>query len=76
VRLDLLPELNLLVVTLLGVQLGPQAAQVLCILARLVAFTGGLLPCPLLVVETATMLLDGAFDIFVLRLFGGTLISA
>lgn len=69
VCLDLLAKLDLLVVPLLSVKLGPQATKVLCILARLVAFTGSLLPCPLLVVKAATMLLDGALDVFVLRLF-------
>jgi len=38
-------------VPLLGVQLGPQAAQVLRILALLVALAGGLLARALLVVE-------------------------
>lgn len=67
-RLDRLAQLDLLVVPLLGVQLGPQTPEVLRILALLVAFTGGLLAGPLLVVEAATMLLDGALDVFVLRL--------
>lgn len=43
VRLDRLPELDLLVVPLLGVQLGPQAAEVLRIFGGLVPFAGGLL---------------------------------
>jgi hypothetical protein len=50
VRLDRLAQLDLLVVTLLGVQLGPQAAQVLRILRGLVAFTGRLLAGALLVI--------------------------
>jgi hypothetical protein len=70
VRLDGLAELDLLVVPLLGVQLGPQAAQVLRILRRLVPFAGGLLAGALLVVEAATVLLYGALDVLVLRLFG------
>jgi hypothetical protein len=36
---------------LLGVQLGPQAAQILRILALLVALAGGPFACPLLGVE-------------------------
>lgn len=42
-------------VALLGVQLGPQAAQVLRILAALVALAGGLLARALLGVETTAV---------------------
>ena len=51
VLLDGLAHLDLLRVALLGVQLGPQAAQVLGILALLVALARGLLARALLVVE-------------------------
>jgi hypothetical protein len=51
VLLDLLAHLDLLRVPLLGVQLGPQAAQVLRILALLVALARRLLARALLVVE-------------------------
>ena len=51
VLLDGLAHLDLLGVALLGVQLGPQAAQVLGILALLVALAGGLLAGTLVVVE-------------------------
>lgn len=50
-RLDALPHLDLLLVALLLVQLGPQAAKVLSILGALVAFTRGLLATPFIVVE-------------------------
>jgi hypothetical protein len=46
---------------LLGVQLGPQAAQVLRILALLVALAGGLLALPLLVVQAPAVELAVAF---------------
>ena len=48
VLLDGLAHLDLLGMTLLGEELGPQAAQVLCILALLVTLTGSLLACALL----------------------------
>lgn len=40
---------------LLRVQLGPQAAEVLCILALFVALAGGLLALAFLVVETSAV---------------------
>ena len=52
VLLDGLAHLDLLGMALLRVQLGPQAAQVLRILALLVTLARRLLPCPLLVIET------------------------
>jgi len=55
VLLDLLAHLDLLVVALFGVELGPQAAQVLCILGLLVAFTGCLLARALFGVETLSV---------------------
>lgn len=42
VRLDGLPELDLLVVPLLGIQLGAETAEVLRVLGGIVTFTGGL----------------------------------
>jgi hypothetical protein len=51
VLLDGLAHLDLLRVALLGVQLGPQAAQVLRILALLVALARRLLARPLVVVQ-------------------------
>jgi len=51
VLLDLLAHLDLLGVALLRVELGPQAAEVLCILALLVALARRLLARPLLVVQ-------------------------
>lgn len=75
VRLDRLPQLDLLVVPLLGVQLGPQPAQVLRILRRLVPLASGLLARAFFVVEATTMLLDGALDVLVLRLSGGKTVS-
>lgn len=71
VSLDRLAQLDLLVVPFLGIEFGPQAAEVLCILGRLVTFTGGLFTCAFFVVETPTMLFDGAFDVLVLRLSEG-----
>lgn len=61
VLLDGLAHLDLLGMTLLGEELGPQAAQVLCILALLVTLTGSLLACALLGVQTLTVKLLGAF---------------
>jgi hypothetical protein len=61
VLLDGLAHLDLLGVALLGVQLGPQAAQVLRILALLVALAGGLLALPLLVVQAPAVELAVAF---------------
>lgn len=49
--LDLLAHLYLLGVALLRVELGPQAAEVLCILALLVALARRLLARPLLVIQ-------------------------
>lgn len=73
--LDRLPELDLLGVPLLRVQLSPQAAQVLRRLALFVALTGSTLARALLVVQPTSMLLYRPFDILVLRLyvFGGGL---
>jgi len=75
VRLDRLAQLDLLVVPLLGVEFGPQAAQVLRILRRLVALSRRLLAGAFLMVETPTVLLDRTLDVLVLRLFGRVLIS-
>lgn len=61
VLLDLLAHLDLLGMTLLGEELGPQAAQVLSILTLLVTLTGSLLACALLGVQTLTVKLLGAF---------------
>lgn len=61
VLLDGLAHLDLLGMTLLGKELGPQATQVLCILALLVTLTGSLLACALLGVQTLTVKLLGAF---------------
>jgi hypothetical protein len=59
--LDGLAHLDLLRVALLRVELGPQAAQVLRILALLVALAGGLLARALLVVETLAVELGVPF---------------
>ena len=66
--LDGLAHLDLLCVPLLGVQLGPQAAQVLRILALLVAFAGGLLARALLRVQPPAVELGRSLDILVLGL--------
>lgn len=71
VGLDLLLHLDLLLVALLLVQLGPQTAQVLCIFGLLVAFTGGALALALFMIEAATMLLGEAFHVLILRHGGG-----
>lgn len=55
--------------TLLLVQLGPQAAQVLGILRLFVRFTGLALADALVVVEPLTVLLLPALNILVLRLY-------
>jgi hypothetical protein len=51
VRADLLLHLNLLLATLLGIQLGPQTTEVLRLLRGIVAFTGNLLPLTLVMIE-------------------------
>lgn len=61
--LDALTHLDLLLMALLLVQLGPQAAQVLRILGLLVRFTGLALADTLIVIEPLTVLLLPAFDI-------------
>lgn len=59
--LDRLAHLDLLRVTLLSVQLGPQAAEVLRILALLMALTSGLLAGALLMIETLAVKLAVSF---------------
>lgn len=61
--LDALAHLDLLLMALLLVQLGPQAAQVLRILGLLVRFTSLALADTLIVIEPLTVLLLPAFDI-------------
>lgn len=65
VLLDLLAHLDLLVVPLFGVELGPQAAQVLGILGLFVAFTGGLFARALFGVETLAVELLRSFCLIV-----------
>lgn len=61
--LDALLHLDLLLVTLLLVQLGPQTTQVLGIVGLLVSFTSMTLTGALIVIETLTVLLCPALDI-------------
>lgn len=61
--LDTLLHLNLLLVAVLLVQLGPQTTQVLGIVRRLVSLTSLALACALLVIEALAMLLLPALDI-------------
>ena len=68
VLLDLLLHLDLGGVSLLCEHLGPETTQVLGILGYPVAFTRLLLTLTLLVIETATVLLDGLLNVLVLRL--------
>lgn len=68
VGLDLLAHLDLLLVALLGVQLGAQAAQVLGFLGGIVALAGGALASALLVVESSTVQLSVPLHVLVLRL--------
>ena len=70
VRLDLLLHLNLLIVALLLVQLGPETTQVLCILRGLVSLTGRLLSQAFFVIEAAAVQLTPPLHILVLRLYG------
>jgi len=70
VLLDLLLHLDLGGVSLLCEHLGPETTQVLGILGYPVAFTRLLLTLTLLVIETATVLLDGLLNVLVLRLLG------
>lgn len=55
VRLDGLPHLNLLLMSLLLVQLGSETAQILGVLRSLVALTGGTLANSFLMIKTATV---------------------
>lgn len=68
VRLNGLLHLDLLLVSLLLVQLSPETAQVLSILRGLVALTGGTLANSLFMIETAAVQLTPSFHILVLRL--------
>jgi hypothetical protein len=61
--LDALLHLNLLLVALLLVQLGPQTAQVLGIVGLLVALTSLALADTLIVIQPLTVLLLPALDI-------------
>lgn len=68
VGLDLLLHLDLLVVTLLLVELGAETSELLCVLGLLVALTGGALALALLVVEAAAVELAPSLHILILRL--------
>jgi hypothetical protein len=68
VLLDLLLHLDLGRVPLLCKHLGPETTQVLGILGYPMAFTRLLLTLALLVVKTATVLLDSLLNVLVLRL--------
>jgi len=52
---DLLLHLNLLLATLLSVQLGPQTTEVLRLLRGIVPFTGNLFPLTFVMVEALSV---------------------
>jgi len=52
---DLLLHLDLLLATLLSVQLRPQTAEVLRLLRGIVPFTGNLLPLALIMIEALSV---------------------
>jgi len=52
---DLLLHLNLLLATLLSVQLSPQATEVLRLLRGIVSLTGNLLPLTLVMIEALSV---------------------
>lgn len=67
--LDLLAHLDLLLVALLGVHFGAQAAQVLGLLGSIMTLAGGTLASALFVVEATTMQLGVPLHVLVLRLY-------